>query len=111
MSAWWATRVECVSAIERRGRFQSHPLIEQRVEAHRRLQALTESWQEVQPVVEVRERALRLLAIHDLRAADALQLSAAVTATNRHGAIDFVSLDDRLIEAARAEGFRVLRPR
>ena len=103
--------MECVSAIERRGRFQSHPPIEIRTEAHRRLLALAASWLEVQPLDEVREWALVLLSKYDLRAADALQLSAAVTAVNRRGAMDFVCLDDRLIAAAHAEDFRTVHPR
>lgn len=111
MSAWWSSRVECASAVERRGRFQSNPPIGVRAEAHRRLGALAASWQEIQPLTEVRDRALTLLAKHDLRAGDALQLSAAIAAVNWNGAMDFVCLDDRLNDAARSEGFRIVRPR
>lgn len=82
-----------------------------RAEAHRRLGALAASWQEVQPLTEVRDRAQTLLAKHDLRAGDALQLSAAIAAVNWNGAMDFVCLDDRLNDAARSEGFRIVRPR
>jgi len=51
---------------------------------------------------------MRLLRIHPLRAADALQLAAALTAAENPGALAFVSLDDRLSDAARREGFSIL---
>lgn len=57
----------------------------------------------------VKQRAKRLLARHPLRAADALQLGAALlVADDDPGRIEIVSLDERLAEAARREGFRVL---
>jgi hypothetical protein len=52
------------------------------------------------------ESAKRLLRVHDLRTADALQLAAAVfVAEARPPTLEFVSLDDRLLAAARREGF------
>jgi predicted nucleic acid-binding protein len=112
IEVWWGTRVECASAIERRGRFQANPPVETRREAYRRLADLAASWEEVQPGDTVRSLASRLLASYDLRAADALQLAAALTAAEgRNPAFEFVCLDDRLNEAARGEGFRVIRPR
>jgi predicted nucleic acid-binding protein len=74
IAAWWGTRVECASAIERRGRFQANPPVETRQEAYSRLAELASSWEEVQPEEDIRARATRLLAMYDLRAADALQL-------------------------------------
>ena len=61
------------------------------------------------PSDEVRHRAGRLLATHPLRAADALQLAAALVWSEEQplGEV-FVSLDDRLREAARREGFALL---
>ncbi|MFY9343542.1 MAG: hypothetical protein WAT39_13685 [Planctomycetota bacterium] len=54
-------------------------------------------------------RARRLLANHPLRAADACQLAAALIACReRPDALGFVTLDSRLAEAARREGFTVL---
>lgn len=54
-------------------------------------------------------RAVRLVRRHPLRAADALQLAAALMATGEHPErLDLVSSDDRLSAAARREGFRVL---
>lgn len=50
-----------------------------------------------------------LLAVHDLRAAGAPQLSPALIASGeRTKGVGFVGLDKRLNDAARHEGFRVL---
>lgn len=64
---------------------------------------------EVPPSDAIRERARRLIALHPLRAADALQLAAALDwcGGNTRGE-SFVCLDDRLRGAATLEGFRVL---
>jgi predicted nucleic acid-binding protein len=57
----------------------------------------------------VDRRARRLLAAHPLRAAAALQLAAALVACDERSDVPpFVTLDDRLAEAARREGFVVL---
>jgi hypothetical protein len=54
-------------------------------------------------------KALRLLGVHPLRAADALQLAAALILVRDDPAgRAFVCLDERLREAALLEGFRVL---
>ena len=71
-----------------------------------------EAWHEVQPVPVVRQTAMRLLLVHDLRAGDALQLAAALTAAEGQPvALEFVTLDDRLGRAALREGFPVVQPR
>ena len=65
--------------------------------------------QEVQPSESLREDALRFLRAHELRAADAIQLAAGVAAAEgRPTTLAFVSLDDRLAEAAEREGFPVV---
>lgn len=57
----------------------------------------------------IRSRADRLLGIHTLRAADALQLAALLAASEERPAdLPLVTLDDRLANAARKEGFPVL---
>lgn len=54
-------------------------------------------------------RARRILATHPLRAADALQLGAALFACDdQPHTLPLVTLDDRLAEAATREGFTVL---
>lgn len=107
MIAWWATEVECVSAIARLER-EEHLSLDATGVALERLDALAESWSEVQPVEDARRTARRLLRTHTLRAADALQLAAAVVAAEgRPASLELVSLDDRLKAAARREGFVV----
>jgi predicted nucleic acid-binding protein len=75
--AWWATPAECVSALarlEREGRLDADAV----TVAVQRLAALEAAWTEVQPVARLRQVAIRLLRVHPLRAADALQLAAAI---------------------------------
>jgi predicted nucleic acid-binding protein len=58
-----------------------------------------------------RELANRLSRTHPLRAADAMQLAAAlVAAEERPASLRLVTLDDRLADAARREGFVVEVP-
>jgi predicted nucleic acid-binding protein len=103
--AWWATDIECTSAISRRQR--SGELTEETAaEAFYRLNALRSGWHEVEPSEDVRETAKRLLRVHDLRTADALQLAAAFYVSEaRPSSLEFVTLDSRLVTAARREGF------
>ena len=62
----------------------------------------------IRPSERVRQRALRLLRVHPLRAADALQLAAALVAASEEPAdLELVSSDARLSAAARQEGFVV----
>lgn len=71
-----------------------------------RLDMLRESWVEVQPTVAVRDRALRLLRTHPLRAADAFRLAAGLAACQeKTRGFTFLTGDERLREAAEAEGF------
>lgn len=57
----------------------------------------------------IRVLALRLLRIHALRASDSLQLAAALAAAEATPeALPFVSLDERLREAARLEGLEIV---
>lgn len=108
MLVWWGTRVECMSALarrEREGATDDRIL----VEAFRRLQEFEIRWQEIDPSDVVRETATRFVRVHPLRAADALQLAAAfVAAEQRPGSLNVVTLDDRLADAARKEGFAVI---
>jgi len=57
----------------------------------------------------VRDRARRLLEIHPLRAADSLQLAAALVASEeKPSQLPFVSLDRNLARAAEKEGFELI---
>jgi len=107
MVVWWATEVECESAVARiqRDGIVSPPEAEI---ARQRLEELSDQWQEVEPGEPQRRTARRLLRTHALRAGDALQLSAAlVAAEDDPAALEFLTLDDRLADAARREGFHV----
>ena len=108
MLAWWATPVECVSAISRRERENSLS-VAATTEALARLRVMSESWEEVQPTRQVRTVAQRVLRTHSLRAADALQLAALIAAAEGDPtSLPFVCLDERLSQAAQREGFSVL---
>ena len=105
---WCLSSVEIASAIERRGR-EGGLSAGDRSDALRLLRELSLAWTEICALEMVRHRALRLLASHSLRAADSLQLAAALVAVDdsphKH---HFVCLDRRLAEAAEREGFATL---
>lgn len=108
MIVWWATEVEAISALARRHRDGqlSPPALDR---ARSLLAELADSWAEVQPSARFRALAERLLLVHPLRVADALQLTAALAWTDGDpGHSHVVCLDERLRLAARREGFRVL---
>ncbi len=111
VATWIWTRVEIISAIERRVR-QGLMSDEQRRAALIRLADLAAEWDEVNDLPEVKRRAIRLLSRHPLRAADAGQLGAAVLVRDQRppGPATFVSLDVRLALAAEREGFRLPEP-
>ena len=105
MIVWWATEVECSSAIarlEREGALDGAAAIQ----AFERLRHLARAWHEVDANDPVREAAVRFLRVHPLRAADALQLAAAfVAAERRPSSLEIVTLDEHLATAALKEGF------
>jgi predicted nucleic acid-binding protein len=105
---WWATPVECQAAIQRR--LRDTVLTDQDLTvSNERLRNFLHHVDTVSPTDEVRRRAARLLAVHPLRAADALQLAAAlVWAEEQPHGEGFVSLDSRLRAAAAKEGFDVV---
>jgi predicted nucleic acid-binding protein len=105
---WWVAPLECASALARSVREGRLSLAAEGA-ARSVLERLRASAFEVRPLEEVRARAGRLLAVHPLRAADALQLAAAlVWCRERTADAPFVCLDDRLRLAAAREGFQVL---
>ncbi len=105
---WWGSPIECISALSRLGRERLLDQAGARV-ALERLDVLSEAWHEMQPTTRIREKAIRMLRVHALRAADALQLAAAIVAAeDQPGSLAFVTLDDRLAEAAELEGFSVI---
>jgi predicted nucleic acid-binding protein len=69
------------------------------------------SWTEVVASTGVREQAIRLIRVHELRSGDALQLAAAIVAADfQPSSLAFVTFDTRQGEAADKEGFRVIAP-
>jgi uncharacterized protein len=105
MLVWWATEVECASAL---ARLERDAALEPSAvtTAFDRLKQLAGGWHEIDPSDTVREAAVRFLRVHPLRTADALQLAAAfVAAERRPSSLEVVTLDDRLAAAARKEGF------
>ena len=107
---WWTTRIECLSALSRRQREGVLPMGDE-AKARAVLSALSATWSEIQPTETVRLRAERLLSIHPLRSADALQLaSALIWAQETPRGLGFVCLDQNLREGALKEGFSVLPP-
>ncbi len=107
---WTLTPVEIASALRRKER-EGALTAAGVATALQRLDELRAYWHEVTSLERVMSRAMRLLAVHPLRAADALQLAAALTFCDEdtRGA-RFVTLDLRLREAARREGFDVPAP-
>jgi predicted nucleic acid-binding protein len=104
---WWATPVECVSALARLERTGMLSSAGMRL-ALTRLTAASAGWMEIPASTAVRDQAIRLLRLHPLRAADALQLAAALIASNfQPDSLEFISLDGHQSEAAEREGFRV----
>lgn len=105
---WWVTLVECHSAFARLRREDVLTRVQESQVRHV-LTDLAARWTEVQPSDQIRETATRVLLLHPLRAADALQLAAGLMwASGRTAGHHFVSLDERLREAAQREGFAVL---
>lgn len=71
------------------------------------LRRLERAWYEIEPSSGLREVAVQLLHLHDLGAADALQLAAALEWSGRPASGEFLTFDGRLAAAARREGFAV----
>jgi predicted nucleic acid-binding protein len=108
MIVWWATEIECISALARLER-DGHLTGSNLGAAVERLTAAAAAWAEVEPVARVRQTAIRLLRVHPLRAADSMQLAAAIVAAEGDPrSLPFLTLDERLATAAEREGFPVI---
>jgi len=103
---WWSTPVECASAVARLRREGILPESVER-EALATLDLLRSGWHEILPGDALRAQALRVLRLHPLRAADALQLAAALEWAGTPAAGALVTFDERLAGAAAREGFGV----
>jgi len=102
---WWGTPVEMASARARLLRTK-HISPSEYAEARRLAEKLSESWSVIEPSNSLRSLAQQLVVRYDLRAADALQLAAALewcegVAQGR----TFLTADERLRDAALLAGF------
>jgi len=104
---WTLTRVELLSALARRRR--EEPAAARRLlGAKREILAAWPRWSEVTAVEVVRRHAERVVDTHAIRAADALQIGAALVASaDDPAALEFVTFDQPQAAAAEREGFRV----
>lgn len=105
---WMLTGVELLSVLGRLGR--ATPDLADLLPGLR-LDAieLFKLWATVTHVEGVRRRGERLVGVHPLSAADAMQLGAALLASgDRPETLELVTLDRTLARAAQLEGFRVL---
>jgi predicted nucleic acid-binding protein len=108
MLVWWGAEVECISALARLERKEALDGKAMTL-ASGRLKQLARGWHEIEPGEPVRESALRFLRVHPLTPAGALQLAAALAASEHHpGSLQLVTLDERLAAAARKEGFALV---
>ncbi len=108
VAMWWVTSVELASAASRLRRMGE---VDEAgyVRILSKIAPFARSAEEVQPTEEVRQTALRLIRVHDLRTADSLQLAAAlVWARHVPTGLGFVCMDAKLRAAAEKEGFIVL---
>src|SRR5262249_28105069 len=97
---WWGSLMEIHSAIARQHRLGKLSVPEKQ-RALSQLEILNRGWREILPGDDLRHSARRLLDAHELRAADSLQLAAALTwCQQRPSRRDFVSSDERLSKAA-----------
>jgi len=104
---WTLTRVELLSALARRRR--EEPAAARRLlRAKREILAAWPRWSEVTAVEVVRRHAERVVDTHAIRAADALQIGAALVAAAEDPAtLEFVTFDQPQAAAAEREGFHV----
>src|SRR5512143_3397601 len=104
IAVWALSRVEVLSAIWREVRAGTMERIAA-VQAGKRLDALSAAWTEVDGLTAVRARAERVVAVHPLRAADAMQLAAALVLSKERPRWPFVTSDRLLAGVAELEGF------
>lgn len=107
---WWGTPVEIHSAVARLHRAGELNNVAKQV-ALDRLLVVSHGWREILPSDKLRDQAETLLDTYSMRAADSLQLAAAmVWCQQKPARRTFISGDVRLCEAASQAGFTVIKP-
>jgi predicted nucleic acid-binding protein len=108
MAVWCLTPYEIWAAIARRrkeGRLRSPDIRTLRV----RLSALARDWTVIRDPDAIGKTAYRILDVHGLGPAQAIQISAALAIVGGSAdEIPFVTLDDRVAQAAIAEGLSIM---
>jgi hypothetical protein len=105
--SWWATEVEIRSGLTRLNRTGLIPP-EQFLAGKRLAEQLIRDWLPIHESPAIAPSACRLLELHPLRAADALQLAAALEACEHSpSGFTFITADQRLADAARQTGFSI----
>ena len=102
---WWATPVEIASALARLVRMKQLASGDW-TKARKLAKDLADSWSLIQPSNVLRSKAVQLVERYDLRAADSLQLAAALgwCEDAPQGRV-FLTADQKLREAALLSGF------
>lgn len=102
---WWATPVEIASALARLVRMKQLGSGDW-TKARKLAKILADSWSLIQPSNILRSKAVQLVERYDLRAADSLQLAAALAWCEDapQGRV-FLTADQKLREAALLAGF------
>lgn len=104
---WWSTAVEMASALARLMRMKQINATDC-AKARRLARILADSWSVIQPSDTLRSEAVKLVDRYDLRAADCLQLAAALAWCEGapQGRV-FLTADEKLGDAALLSGFEV----
>jgi predicted nucleic acid-binding protein len=102
---WWATPVEIASALARLMRMKQLDSTDW-AKASKLTKSLADSWSVIQPSDALRATSIQLVDRYDLRAADSLQLAAALEWCEYapHGRV-FLTADQKLRDAALLSGF------
>jgi predicted nucleic acid-binding protein len=105
---WWGTETECLSALARREREGGLDRLSVSLAEANLSKILNEAY-EIQPNIELRRIARRLLMTHPLRAADAFQLASALFfGGSQIDQLPFLTLDKNLSAAAAKEGLALV---
>jgi predicted nucleic acid-binding protein len=105
VTVWWFTQVEIISGLTRLLRMREIDGTEF-VEGKQVAQAMAMIWTAVKPSANIEREARALLELYPLRAADALQLAAALEwCEGKPKGQVFLTFDQRLGEAAAKAGF------